>query len=257
VTEFLINNLDENGEGRAFKAHGHALIADAGAVSLMRGTFEPGWKWSEDVKPLAGTDSCKVRHLGYVLSGSMAIRMDDGSQSEVRAGDVFDLAPGHDAWVTSDVACEMIDVSSDATKYATSRSADVAPADDQYMSLARRGYAAFNSADVATLTAIFADDVVQHVPGNGPFAGTYKGTEAVLGYYGKLAEATDGTFRAHLLEVHGDGHGHVTAVHQMSAERDGQRRVSRGSLLLTCVGDKVTDLLELHADLPGDDAFFS
>jgi ketosteroid isomerase-like protein len=257
VTEFLINNLDENGEGRAFKAHGHALIADAGAVSLMRATFEPGWRWSEDLKPLAGTESCQVRHLGYVLSGSMRIRMDDGSENEVRAGDVFDLAPGHDAWVTSDVACDMIDVSSDATRYATSRPAGIARADDQYMSLVRRGYAAFNSGDVGTLATIFADDVVQHVPGDGPFAGTYKGAEAVLGYYGKLAEATEGTFRAHLLEVHGDGLGHVTAVHQISAERGGQRRVSRGSILFTCVGDKVTDLLELHADLPGDDAFFS
>jgi ketosteroid isomerase-like protein len=257
MTDFLVNNLDENGEGRPFKAHGHALIADAGAVSMMRGTFAPGWRWSEDIKPLAGTDSCQVRHLGYILSGSMMIRMDDGTETEVRAGDLMDIAPGHDAWTTSDVACEVLDVSPDAARYATSRGAGVAPPDDQYMTLVRRGYAAFNTADVETLASLFADDVVQHVPGNGPFAGTYKGPEAVLGYYGALAEATDGTFRAHLLEVHGDGHGHVNAVHQISAARGGQKRVSRGSILFTCVGDKITDLLELHSDLPGDDAFFA
>jgi ketosteroid isomerase-like protein len=179
----------------------------------------------------------------------MRIRMDDGSEIEVRTGDVFDLAPGHDAWVTSDGPCEMIDISSDATGYASRRP-------DHIARLVRRGYAAFNSGDVETLASIFADDVVQHVPGTGPFAGTYKGVEAVLGYYGKLAEATDGTFRAHLVEVHGDGNGHVTAFHQINAVREGQRRVSRGSIVFTCLDDKVTDLLELHADLPGDDAFF-
>jgi ketosteroid isomerase-like protein len=121
----------------------------------------------------------------------------------------------------------------------------------------RRGYAAFNSGDVETLMSIFTQDVTQHVPGNSPLAGTYKGPEAVLGYYGKLAEMTDGTFRAHLIDVHGDGAGHVCAVHQISATREGARRVSRGSILFTMVGDKVSDLLEMRSDMPGDDAFFS
>jgi hypothetical protein len=104
---------------------------------------------------------------------------------------------------------------------------------------------------------LFSNDVVQHVPGNGPFAGTYKGPEAVLGYYGRLAEETGGTFRAHLVDLHGDGAGHVTAVHMISAERKGTTRVSRGSILFTIMGDKVTDLLQLSGDLPGDDAFFT
>jgi hypothetical protein len=105
--------------------------------------------------------------------------------------------------------------------------------------------------------ALFSLDVVQHVPGNGPFAGTYKGPEAVLGYYGKLAEATGGTFRAHLVDLHGDGAGHVMAQHLIAAERNGETRVSRGSILFTFIGEKATDLLELHGDLAGDDAFFS
>ena len=79
----------------------------------------------------------------------------------------------------------------------------------------------------------------------------------MLGYYGRLAERTDGTFRADLVDVHGDGSGHVCAVHQISATHNGAKRVTRGSILFTLVGDKVTDLLELHADLPGDDAFFA
>src|SRR5206468_11925959 len=62
-------------------------------------TFEPGWKWSESVKPIAGTDSCQVAHTGYQLSGRMVVRMDDGSEHEFRPGDAGIIPPGHDAWV--------------------------------------------------------------------------------------------------------------------------------------------------------------
>jgi ketosteroid isomerase-like protein len=124
------------------------------------------------------------------------------------------------------------------------------------MRLVREGYEAFNSGDVDALSTLLAADVTQHVPGHGPLAGTYKGLENVIGYYGKLAEMTDGTFRAHLVDVHGDGQGHVVAVHQMSSMRNGNKRVARGSIVFTFIGDKVTDLLELHGDLPGDDAYF-
>ena len=68
-------------------------------------------------------------------------------------------------------------------------------ADDMSMALVRRGYIAFNSGDAETLLALFAKDVIQHVPGSGPFAGTYKGPEAVLGYYGRLAQDTGGAIR--------------------------------------------------------------
>ena len=257
MADCMISNLDREGEGRVFRAHGHATLANAGGVSVLKGTFEPGFKWSDDVKPMVGTTSCQVRHMGYVLSGSMHVVMDDGSECDIGAGDVVDLPAGHDAWVTSDVPLEMIDMSSDATRYAVTRPADIASPDDQWMTLVRRGYAAFNSGDVETLLDLFSKDVVQHVPGHGPLAGTYKGPEAVLGYYGKLAELTDGTFRADLVDVHGDGSGHVCATHQISATRNGAKRVTRGAIMFTLVGDKVTDLLELHADLPGDDAFFA
>jgi ketosteroid isomerase-like protein len=253
----MISNLDREGEGRVFRAHGHATLANAGGVSVLKGTFEPGFKWSDDVKPMVGTTSCQVRHMGYVLSGSMHVVMDDGSECDIGAGDVVDLPAGHDAWVTSNLPLEMIDISSDATRYAVTRPADIAAPDDQWMTLVRRGYAAFNSGDVETLLDLFSKDVVQHVPGHSPLAGTYKGPEAVLGYYGKLAELTDGTFRADLVDVHGDGSGHVCATHQISATRNGAKRVTRGAIMFTLVGDKVTDLLELHADLPGDDAFLA
>ena len=80
---------------------------DSGAVGL--GKFEPGWRWSEHVKPIAGTDSCQVQHIGYVLKGRMKVRMDNGDEAEVGPGDAFHMAPGHDAWIEGDEACELLD----------------------------------------------------------------------------------------------------------------------------------------------------
>lgn len=230
------------------------MLGSAGGLTLMRGRFEPGWRWSNDVKPIAGTDSCQTRHLGYVLSGAMQVRQDDGTELTVRAGDLFDLPAGHDAWVVGDEPCEMVDFSPDATRYA--RASDLEAAEDEQMAMVRRGYGAFNSGDVDTLRSLMSRDVVQHVPGSSELAGAYKGIDSVLAYYGKLGELTGGTFRADLIETHGDRQGHVVALHQISATRNGVTRVTRGSILFTFLGDKVTDLLELRADLPGDDAFF-
>lgn len=250
-------NLEADGERREFAAHGHAVMAHAGAAAVVRGTFEPGWRWSTDLAPVAGTSTCQVHHHGYVASGAMTIQMDDGEQRTVRAGDLVEIPPGHDAWVEGDEPCVFIDVSPHALQYAMPRPAGIAPAENDQMRLVQRGYAAFNAGDVEALMSLFASDVVQHVPGDGPLAGTYKGPEAVLGYYGKLAELTGGSFRALPVDIHGDGLGHVLAVHQTIATRNGATRVARGSILFSIVGDKVHDLLEMHGDLPGDDAFLS
>jgi len=257
MPDIITSNLDRDGEGRPYAAHGHALLANAGATAVLKGTFEPGWRWSDDVKPLVGTESCQVHHQGMVLSGTMTVRLDDGSETELVAGDVFDIPPGHDAWVTGPEPCVEIDISPQATRYAVGRPTNIDPPDDKYMTLVRKGYQAFNKQDLDTLSTLFAADITQHVPGHNPLAGTYKGTENVFGYYGKLAELTDGSLRADLVDLHGDGRGHVVAVHQISSVRNGTKRVVRGSLVFTLVGDKVTDVLELHGDLPGDDAYFS
>jgi len=84
-------------------------VVNLGDVQAMRGTFEPGWKWSECVRPIAGTDSCEVEHLGYVVSGSMHIRMDDGTEYNVKAGDATSIKPGHDAWVLGEENCVFLD----------------------------------------------------------------------------------------------------------------------------------------------------
>ncbi|MDQ3156554.1 MAG: cupin domain-containing protein [Actinomycetota bacterium] len=102
-------SIESPHETRGFKAHGHMDVVTLGDFTLGKGTFEPGWRWSEDVKPIAGTDSCMTRHSGICLSGEMTVRSDDGTEVTVGAGDVFVLEPGHDAWTVGDEACVMLD----------------------------------------------------------------------------------------------------------------------------------------------------
>jgi len=251
-----ISNLERDGEVREFKAHGHAVVGSAGGAALLVGTFEPGWRFSVDVGPIVGTTSCQTHHLGYALSGRMRVQMEDGTEVDIGPGDLFDLPAGHDAWVLGDEPCVMVDTSPEATRYA--KGAAPSPmVEDRYISLVRRGYEAFNTSDIETLVSLMAHDVVHHVPGASPVAGEHKGIEAVLSYYGMLGELTSGTFHADLIDAHADGRGHVLALHQITATRNGVTRVSRGSVLFTFLGDKMTDLLELHGDLAGDDAFLS
>lgn len=104
-------NLEKPDERRDFKAHGHLDLVDfPGELSIGRAIFEPGWKWSNDVKPIAGTAACEAPHAGYCLSGAMTIRMVDGDEFTIRAGDAFGIPPEHDAWVVGDEPCVMIDV---------------------------------------------------------------------------------------------------------------------------------------------------
>ena len=102
-------HLDGSGEVRPFHAHGRMEVVTIGDTTFGRGTFEAGWRWSRDVKPIAGTDSCLAHHTIYIVSGRMRVAMDDGHEFEVGAGDVCVIAPGHDAWTVGDEACVAID----------------------------------------------------------------------------------------------------------------------------------------------------
>ncbi len=73
-----------------------------GEAKAARLTFQPGWRWSECVKPVVGTDSCQARHLGAVISGRMHVVHGDGSEADVGPGDAYRVDPGHDAWVVGD-----------------------------------------------------------------------------------------------------------------------------------------------------------
>ncbi len=101
-------SLSKPDETRPFPK-GKMEVVKVGDLTFGKATFEPGWKWSNDVKPIAGTDSCQVAHVGYVLSGRMTVRMDDGSEHEYGPGEAFNMPPGHDAWTVGDEACVMVD----------------------------------------------------------------------------------------------------------------------------------------------------
>ena len=90
-------------------------VVKHGDNTIMRTTFEPGWKWSECVKPTVGTHSCQAPHLLYAVSGRMMVRMDDGTQSEISAGETALIPPGHDAWVLGNDPCIAIDFAAGAT----------------------------------------------------------------------------------------------------------------------------------------------
>jgi hypothetical protein len=110
MTGLEIKPLDTPDEVRPFaggKGASHVVNLSSGPVG--RGVFEPGWRWSEHIKPIANTDSCQTTHLGYVLSGRMHIVMDDGNEGECGPGDAVRIAPGHDAWTVGDEPCVMID----------------------------------------------------------------------------------------------------------------------------------------------------
>jgi quercetin dioxygenase-like cupin family protein len=67
-----------------------------------RFTFQPGWRWSECIKPVVGTDSCQAEHLGYAISGRIRIEHEDGTTADIGPGDAYVITPGHQAWVVGD-----------------------------------------------------------------------------------------------------------------------------------------------------------
>jgi hypothetical protein len=101
-------NFSNPDETRTFD-RGHLDVITLGTGTVGRATFEPGWKWSECVKPIAGTESCEAAHFGYVVSGRMHVAMDDGTAADFGTGDLINIAPGHDGWVVGDEACVVID----------------------------------------------------------------------------------------------------------------------------------------------------
>ncbi len=100
-----------NGQERILKVHGSP-------VGLA--TFEPGWRWTNDVRPLAGADRCPRLHLGYALSGRLHVVYDDGSTLDVSAGDAFEIPPGHDAWVVGDEPVVLVDWGPSGREFAKS-----------------------------------------------------------------------------------------------------------------------------------------
>ncbi len=89
--------------------HGRAEILTVGDATIGRLVLEPGWRWSNDVRPIAGTESCLAPHFQYHVQGRLGIRMDDGTEFVAGPGDVTSLPEGHDAWVVGDEPVVVVD----------------------------------------------------------------------------------------------------------------------------------------------------
>jgi class 3 adenylate cyclase len=96
---------------RAF-LNGRMDIVTLGEIAIGRFVFRPGWRWSQDVAPIAGTRSCQHRHVGYTISGTLEVRMDDGTSLVIGPDDAYEIPPGHDAWVVGDVPWDSVEFTS-------------------------------------------------------------------------------------------------------------------------------------------------
>jgi len=109
--------FEQPDERRTFP-NGHADIVNIGGGIVGRFVFYPGWRWSNDVMPIAKTKSCEAPHFQYHVAGHLAIRMDDGTEFVAGPGDVSALPSGHDAWVVGDQPAVVVDWCG-ATNYGT------------------------------------------------------------------------------------------------------------------------------------------
>ncbi len=98
VSRFEVKSHDHPDETRTPSKTRIEVVRLEG-FSIGRFNFEPGWRWSECVKPVAGTESCQVSHVGYVVTGRIGVRLDDGTEQSIGAGESYTIPPGHDAWV--------------------------------------------------------------------------------------------------------------------------------------------------------------
>ena len=112
-----MRSLDEPDETRSFPNGVVEMVTIAGTM-IGRARFEPGWRWSNDVRPIAGTDWCRFLHEGYCVSGSAIVRAEDGSETRVGPGDGYVIQPGHDAWVVGDEPWVTVDFSQQMADYA-------------------------------------------------------------------------------------------------------------------------------------------
>ncbi|MCW2705388.1 MAG: cupin, partial [Blastococcus sp.] len=101
-------NFEKPDEVREFP-HGRVEIVKVGGAEIGRLILEPGWRWSNDVKPIAGTDLCEAPHMQYHVSGRVHVLMADGTEFEAGPGDVTSLPQGHDAWVVGDERAVVVD----------------------------------------------------------------------------------------------------------------------------------------------------
>jgi len=104
------HNLRQPDEAREYP-RGKTEVVRRGGILVARSTFQPGWRWSDDVGPLKGEPSCRRSHTGYLVSGRLRVLLDAGEELELSAGDVYVIDSGHDSWTVGDDPCVSIEFS--------------------------------------------------------------------------------------------------------------------------------------------------
>jgi quercetin dioxygenase-like cupin family protein len=104
-----VRNVNAPDERRSLGGLGVGQVLEVDGRVVMYVTYEPGWRWSEHVKPMAGTDLCEATHVLYCISGRLNVVHDDGAEAEIGPGDIAVIEPGHDAWVVGDEPCVVVD----------------------------------------------------------------------------------------------------------------------------------------------------
>ena len=106
----LVKNIEQPDEFRTMpNGNGRGAVVNVGDMVVVRGDLQPGWRWSNDLRPIVGTASCEFPHTGIMLAGCLHIEMDDGTALDLQAGDVYSIPAGHDAWVVGDETVRSID----------------------------------------------------------------------------------------------------------------------------------------------------
>jgi mannose-6-phosphate isomerase-like protein (cupin superfamily) len=109
VPRVEVKTFENPEETRPFEGKGMTQMVHLAGRPVARGTYEPGWRWSANVKPIAGTETCQMSHIGYVMQGKMRIHMDDGTDHDLTPGEVVAIPPGHDAEVIGNEPCVLLD----------------------------------------------------------------------------------------------------------------------------------------------------
>jgi hypothetical protein len=89
--------------------NGEEHVVHVAGTPIGLATFQPGWRWSNDLRPMMGTDRCPIHHVGYALTGHLHVELADGSTLDVAPGDVFDIPSEHDAWVVGEEPVTLLD----------------------------------------------------------------------------------------------------------------------------------------------------
>ncbi len=179
--------FDKSDEVREFP-NGRAEILRVGGSEIGRRVFEPGWRWSNHVKPIAGTDSCTAPHFQYHVAGRLAIRMDDGTEFIAEPGDVTSLPSGHDAWVLGDEPVVVVDWFG-ASNYAKQDQAAMEP-----LKVVEAFGAAWADHDLDVALALITDDCVFDATGPPPDGTRCVGVDAIRAVWSPIFEDLSSRF---------------------------------------------------------------